>query len=174
MLLIIRSITAIFLLSVTSISAQTIYIKNDVGNSLIKEQKETLSSERIMVKGYYPNDSLAYQYQLFKKQISGTYKVYHRNGEIKYFSVFSNGVINGVWKEFDTKGKLIVSGSYKNGKKDGSWYFFKENKVEVFNNGVANGRWRIDEGWTPRVLHKYKNGVLINSKYQYPQKNIFY
>ncbi len=176
MLLIIRLILLISLLSATSVSSQTILIKNDsqdFENRLIKEQKETVNSNKTIVKGYYSNDSLAYQYQLFKNEMSGIYKVYHPNGKIKYFSVFMNGSINGSWKEFDPKGKLIISGLYKNGKKNGSWFYFEQNKVEIYRNGVANGRWRIDEGWTPRVLYKYKNGVLINLKYQYPQKNIF-
>jgi antitoxin component YwqK of YwqJK toxin-antitoxin module len=134
---------------------------------IIDDNKDTI------VKGFFSNDSIAYIYKLYKSRPSGRYKVYHPNGQIKYFGVFVNGSLNGIWKEFNNSKRLIVSGSYKYGKKDGVWYYFDKKQVEVYNEGKADGRWRIDEGWAPRTLFLYRKGVLIKIKRK-REHNTFY
>ena len=154
--------------------SQTIYLSSDNSSSCIHEKFEIRSNQDTIIKGFYKNDSLAYQYKLFQKKPSGTYKVYHINGRIKYTGVFVNGKLNGLWKEYSPTGKLIVSGSFNKGTKDGSWYYFDKERVEIYSKGVANGRWRVNQGWTPRTLLKYKNGVLIETKTHFPQNHIFH
>ena len=164
--------------SFNSLVSQTIYIKDSnlkTNSSLsIFEKIEILDSKDTVITGVFSNNTIAYSYKIFQGKPSGVYKVYHHNSTLKYLSVFVNGQLNGAWKEFSPNGKLIVSGSYYNGQKDGSWFYFNKKRVEVYNKGMASGRWRIDEGWSPRTLYKYKNGVLIDTKLQFPSKNVFY
>jgi len=164
--------------SFNSLISQTIYIKGsslETNSSLsISEKFKISDSKDTIIEGFYNNNTIAYRYKIFKNKPSGVYKVYHPNSTIKYLSVFVNGSLNGSWKEFNPSGKLIISGAYKNGQKDGSWFYFDTKKVKIYNEGVAAGRWRIDEGWSPRTLYKYKNGVLIDTKLQFPSKNVFY
>jgi len=123
--------------------------------------------------GFYSNDTLAYSYKIHNNKPSGIYKVYYLNGILKYRGVFMNGLLNGSWKEFNNTGNLIVTGQYLFGKKDGSWFYFEDKKVEVFKNGISTGRCRTDEGWTPRTLFVYKNGVLLRTKREYPKTKPF-
>lgn len=160
--------------SVVQAQVAFIQFENNTCPIRIYEVKQVLLSQDTIVKGYYSNDSLAYQYRIYKSRPSGPYKVYFPTGQTKISSAFRNGHLNGFWKEFDCSGKLIVSGEYKMGRKDRSWLYFSDNKVEVYKNGKANGRWRVDEGWIPRTLFKYKKSVLIETKKHYPQKNVFY
>ena len=168
----------LFLAAFTSAISQTIFIQEDDSETQailsITEKLRISNSKDTIIEGFFSNDTLAYSYKIFKNKPSGRYKVYHPNSKIKYLSVFINGQLNGSWKEFNNKGKLIISGSYKNGKKDGTWLLLDKKRVEVYSDGTATGRWRIDEGWTPRTLYKYKNGVLIETKFHFPQKDVFY
>lgn len=144
-----------------------------IGSYQISEKKEINALKDTIIKGYYKNDSLAYSYKLYHNKPSGRYSVYHLNGQKKYSGVFMNGKLHGLWMEFDEHKKLVISGYYDMGRKDGSWYYFKDKKVEVYRNGIARGRWRIDEGWTPRTLYKYENGVLVKTKRHWKKDNIF-
>lgn len=154
--------------------SQTTFIASTVNSSgaIVIETVEITENNDSIISAYYPNDSLAYTYKLYKGKPSGIYKVYFPNGKIKYRSIFMNGVLNGSWKEFSDKGKLIITGAYSLGKKDGSWHYFQEKKVEVYKNGIPKGRWRIDEGWVPRTLFVYKKGVNILTKRKIAKNSI--
>jgi hypothetical protein len=143
-------------------------------NFLVKEKIELNAENDTIIKAYYlNNDTLAYRYKLYKGKPSGLYRVYHPNGKKKIQTIFINGQLNGEWKEFDTDGKLIITGQYDLGLKEGSWYNFEKETVEMYRDGYPRGRWRISEGWTPRTLYKYEQGVVVKTKRHFLQKDVF-
>jgi len=165
MLSILRTFPFVLLfLAFSAYTQNTYYLTEPQSSTEIKQQIKLNSNKDSLVLGYFKNDSLAYSYKLYHNKPSGIYKVYHFNGQLKFYGIFVNGKLDGIWKEFDNTSKLIVSGNYKLGLKDGIWYWFDKGVVEVYKNGIKDGRFRIDEGWTPRTLFLYKNGVLIKIK----------
>ncbi|MBN2669744.1 MAG: hypothetical protein JXR60_11000 [Bacteroidales bacterium] len=112
----------------------------------------------------YLNDSIAYRYKIYKGKISGVYQCYYPNGQLYIRGIYMNGLRHGEWKNFDNKGVLTLTGQYLYDKKAGSWYDFQNGRVEMYREGEARGRWRIDEGWTPRTLFRYRKGILVKVK----------
>lgn len=139
----------------------------------ITEHFEIDAHQDTIIKGFYSNDTLAYTYKLYKGHPSGVYKTFHMNGQLQHRAVFINTKLYGDWKSYDENGQLLISGFYKAGHKDGHWYFLDEDRIEVYKDGVKHGRWRINEGWTPWTLYKYKKGVLVNMKRHFPQDSVF-
>ena len=139
----------------------------------ISEYYELDAEQDSIVKAYYSNDTLAYYYKVNKSFPSGNYKCFFPNGQLQHKAVFINKKLYGDWMSYSEEGELLVSGFYKDGRKDGHWYYFKEGRIEVYKNGVKHGRWRVNEGWTPWTLFKYKKGVLVKVKRHYPQDSVF-
>ena len=61
----------------------------------------------------------------------GPYKLYYRNGQLKYLNYFKNGEFNGRVIAYYSDGQLDMKGYFKNGKQDSIWlYFTKEGKLD--------------------------------------------
>ncbi len=122
----------------------------------------------------YESGTIAYHYKLNNSYPSGLYKTYHPNGQVYTESVWINKKLNGIWKRYDSNGTLLESGQYIDGLRSGIWFIFYKGNVEVYKKGRKRGRWRINEGWSPKTLYRYKKGVLNKVKRHYPKKNIFH
>lgn len=48
-------------------------------------------------------------------RLEGSYKAYHRNGQLAWQASYKNGLLQGTASEWDEDGNLICRSNYKNG-----------------------------------------------------------
>lgn len=104
---------------------------------------------------YYPEDNTVRQSgQYADNQMSGVWKQYYPNGQVKEAVTFSGNEENGPFREWNEAGVLTAEGSYKDGEfEHGQLRLYDDDgtlvRVMHCDLGVCSTRWRPDEGGEP-------------------------
>ena len=105
-------------------------------------------------------------YNIDEKPISGLYKTYYSNGNVKMEVYSQNGKPNGMGKFYNEKGSLLFEGSFSNGVRVGTLYHYYPNgKVHNemhYTDGVLDGTQQtFDKKGELRAEVIYKNGKAV-------------
>jgi len=71
---------------------------------------------------------------------NGLQKVYTKQGNLKYTTIFKNGKKNGIERWFDREGKLISSTMYRDNIIHGTQKLYYPNGVVMIQRNFVNGR----------------------------------
>lgn len=100
-----KLILLIFILIGTTLSAQTTQYTDDNGDGVIEYCLFADNGKKIE-EGYYYNG-----------QMYGTWRSYHKNGNLQTIAKFKDGVKHGKWLFYNENGNLIFEVTYERGQK---------------------------------------------------------
>lgn len=105
-------------------------------DSSTKKSKKKLRDYEITEDGtykkYYPNGNIRIKGKLNeKKQKTGMWRSYRKNGEVWSKNEFKNDKRHGLTVAFHKNGTIKYRGHYKRGKKSGTWIFYDKDGERI-------------------------------------------
>jgi len=166
----------------TNYAKQGLYIKKDTEGKKIEEAEyvnDTLHGERRLF--YFETGELQTTETYVKGIFNGAYKIYHKNGKVKFEGNYTNGVLmgqckgfyddgqlkeivafdkneeNGPFEEYHPNGKIKAKGTYLNGDNEHGLLEIFDEKGELIKKmqcekGVCRTTWTKEENTSTKKI----------------------
>jgi uncharacterized protein len=104
---------------------------------------------------YYENGNKQSEGVYDNGQMSGEWKFWYENSQIRIHQFFWEGKPHGTYRRYDASGVLLEMGLYSHGKKEGLWTYYLpkgESQSGHYRDDKKNGRW----------TYSYTDGVELS------------